>query len=338
MRSLTTLYVTGHRSTVRARDGSLVVHDPPVRTKVPIDSLEAVVILGYGQVTTQALDECTRRGVRVAALTRNGRIRFTVAGPQTGNVHLRVAQYRAATDQLQRTALSRMFVLGKLQNCRRTLMRWRRDARPQARWTLTRGIEHLEERIHNAAAASDPDRLRGIEGDATRRYFQAVRAHLWGTDTTFDLRTRRPPRDPVNALLSFSYALLTTEIVGALESVGLDPQLGLMHSMRPGRPALALDLLEELRPVADRFAVRLFKLGQLDSADFTVAPGGATHLTDDSRKAVLNLYEEFKQADVVHPLLRRAVPRWSLPHTQATLLARHLRGDLPTYPPYVIAD
>jgi CRISPR-associated protein Cas1 len=154
---------------------------------------------------------------------------------------------------------------------------------------------------------------------------------------SFRTRTRRPPRDPVNALLSFLYGLLTSETSGALQTVGLDVQIGFLHAARPGRPALALDLMEEFRPgIADRFAVRLIGRRQVRAEHFMFTPGGACYLTNEGRSIVLSAYESFKTEETPHRLLGRTVPRWTLPAVQATLLARHLRGDLPVYPPYVI--
>lgn len=257
-----------------------------------------------------------------------------------GNVHLRLGQMRAATDPERVPVLARWFVAGKLQNYRRLLTRWSWDAEPGHRNHLIRQQEAIAARLGSLAGAVDGDRIRGIEGDATRRYFKGLAAQLasTGSNLFFTGRNRRPPRDPVNALLSFNYGLVLTELVGALDAVGLDPQIGFLHGVRSGRPALALDLLEELRPAfADRLAVRLIARRQIRSEHFLVTPGGACYLTDEGRSILVRGYELFKDEEVPHILLERTVPRWTLPTLQATLLARHLRGDIPAYPPFVMA-
>lgn len=341
MRLLTSLYISDHRARVGLQHGALLVHGGDgKRTRVPLEAIEAVVLLGHAQVSGDVLAECTRRHIRVSALSRGGRIRFVVGGPTSGNVHLRLAQLRAADDNEHCRKLAQTIVAGKLQNCRRMLKRWSFDAKGLERSHLEDLAARIAQRIGNVAAA-DGDRLRGIEGEATRLYFAGLGHHLEAArvSTAFLARNRRPPRDPVNSLLSFAYGLVTAEIVGALESVGLDPQIGYLHSVRPGRPALALDLLEELRPsYADRFVVTLLTKKRLSASSFVHAAGGACYLSDESRKLVLDAYEQFKSTEVEHILLGRQVPRAMLPHVQAVLLTRHLRGDLPGYPPFLLAS
>lgn len=340
MKIMNTLYVTGHRTRLGLQKGTLTVADPDRGwSRVPLSTLEAIVILSGAQVTSHLLAECARRRVRLTALKRSGGVRFTVGGPLSGNVHLRLAQVRTADSPRATTALCRSFVAGKLQNCRSLLRRWAWDeADPDPTWVLKESVASIGRGIEALSHAYDPDRIRGIEGDGTRRYFQGMRATLFRSGLSFTVRTRRPPRDPVNALLSFVYGLALSEIIGALESVGLDPQIGFLHGFRPGRPALALDMIEEMRPaVCDRFAVRCIKRSQVGAAHFTFTPGGACYLSDDGRVAVLKLYETFREEQVQHRLLDRSVPRWSLPSIQATLLARRLRGDLSEYAPYLMS-
>lgn len=337
-RILSTLYVTEYRSHVRAQKGNLVVIRPDGKARVPIESLDAVVLFG-GQITTEAIDLCVRRAVRVAALRRSGRVRFTISGPPAGNVYLRVAQLRAADDANAALDLARMFVAGKLQSYRTLLARWGVEARGPERTVMVVAREVIAERISALPSAMDGDVVRGLEGDATRRYFKGLRAHLAGrTDVgSFITRNRRPPRDPVNALLSFLYGVTQAEVDGALDSIGLDRQVGFLHGLRPGRSALALDVLEEFRPLADRLAVRLLTRRQLRLEHFVRTEGGATYLSDDGRTAVLSAIETWRGQEVEHRLLGRSVPIWALPSIQATLLARRLRGDLPAYPPFVLA-
>jgi CRISPR-associated protein Cas1 len=340
VRILNTLYVREYGAGIRLQKGSLLVtHHDGAKVRVPIESLDAVIMLGSVRVTTDALAACVDRSIRVASLARGGKVRFTVGGPLHGNVHLRLAQFRAATDPARSAELARWFVAGKLQNYRRLLRRWSSDIGEPQRAMMLAEQEMLESRLQDLAMSKDGDQIRGIEGDGTRRYFKALTARLSseGSDLAFGVRTRRPPRDPVNSLLSFLYGLATSEVSGAIEAVGLDLQIGFLHGFRPGRPSLALDLLEEFRPaLADRFALRLIGRRQIRSEHFVFSSGGACYLTEEGRSTVLKGYETFKEEDVQHRLLGRSVPRWSLPSVQATLLARHLRGDLPVYPPYVI--
>lgn len=338
-RILNTLYITEYRSHVRAQKGNLVVSRPDGKARVPIESIEAVVLFG-GQITTEAIDLCVSRSVRVAALRRSGRVRFTISGPPTGNVYLRVAQLRAADDADAALDLARMFVAGKLQSYRSLLARWEAEARYPERTVMTVAREVIAERISALPSARDGDAVRGLEGDATRRYFKGLCAHLAGrTDVgSFLTRSRRPPRDPVNALLSFLYGVAQTEVEGALHSVGLDRQVGFLHGLRPGRSALALDVLEEFRPLADRLAVRLLARRQLRLEHFVRTGGGATYLSDGGRAVVLEAVEAWRGEELAHRLLGRGVPIWALPSVQATLLARRLRGDLPAYPPFVLAS
>jgi CRISP-associated protein Cas1 len=341
MRILNTVYVDGHGSRVGLRRGSIYVERRDgTKTKVPFQAVDGIVLTARVQASGELLAECARRKVRLAALNRAGMLRYVVGGPVSGNVHLRVAQHGAHADEAHVLSLSRSFVAGKLQNCRRMLTRWEWDSEPRIRRPLAQLRQVVEERIGALSGAEDGDRIRGIEGDGTRRYFRGLALHLGGlrTGLYFSGRSRRPPRDPVNALMSYTYGLVTAEIVGSLEAVGLDPQIGYLHGVRSGRPALALDLLEELRPaVADRFVMRLIGRRRVSLDSFVVTGGGACYLSDDARPVVLDAYEEFKSEEVRHILLDRSLPRSSIPITQATLLARHLRGDLPSYPPYVIA-
>ena len=217
------------------------------------------------------------------------------------------------------------------------LLRWSRDAEnPDGRRQLNRRAGMIAERISRVPGAQSGDHLRGLEGDAARIYFRGLSQHLSDIGLRFSARTRRPPRDPVNALLSFAYGLLAAELEGAINAVGLDHQLGFLHRPRSGRPSLALDLAEELRPLTDRFVVAILKHRQLGAVHFVRTPGSAVYLTDDGRDAVLKSWEAHKETLIPHGILRRSVERWALPTVQATLLARHLRGDLPNYPPFVL--
>ncbi|WP_165491930.1 CRISPR-associated endonuclease Cas1 [Egibacter rhizosphaerae] len=341
MRLLNTLYVTEHGARVGLRKGSLAVKLRDGRERrVPINAVDTVVLLGRAQPSAELLAECSRRNIRVAALTRYGRVRFVVAGPTGGSVHLRLEQYRRATEAAPSAQVARTVVAGKLQNCRRMLQRWEWDAPARLRSLFADQRGMVEERLRALEGSLDGDRIRGIEGDGTRRYFRGLALHLGSQETSvhFAGRSRRPPRDPVNAVLSFAYGLLLTEAVGALEAAGLDPQIGFLHQPRSGRPALALDLVKEFRPAfGDRFGIAALMRGQLTDDDFVRSNRDACHLNDEGRRKFIEAFEEFKSEEVFHPVLGRDLPRWSALSVQATLMARHVRGDLADYPPFTLA-
>ena len=337
MRYLSTVYVREHRARVRHRSGALLISSPQGNRRVPLEAVDSVILLGGAQVTTQAIEACTRRGVRIAALTRGGAPRFVVGAPTGGNVHLRIAHYRAVEDEDHSLELSKAVVAAKLQNSSRVVARWARDeGEPVRAEGLARRSVQLRERVARLAEAPSGDHVRGVEGDAARIYFRALGLALSTSQLGFRARSRRPPRDPVNAMLGFCYGLVVTEIIGALESLGLDYQLGFFHRPRSGRPSLALDLAEELRALSDRFVVTLVRRRQIGSDSFVRTPGGGTYLTDPGRTALIEAWERDKARQLSHRVLGRLVERWALPSVQATLLARHLRGDLPAYPAYVM--
>ena len=319
------------------RRGALVVTSPEGSQKIPLEGVDSLVVLGGAQITTQALDACVRRGVRVAALGMGGGLRFVVSGPTSGNVHLRIALFGAAMDRERSLALAKATVAAKLQSSRTVVHRWSRDEKdPAKRERLATRSTDIRERVARLAEVETADQVRGIEGDAARIYFRALAQAVATSGLGFSVRTRRPPRDPVNALLGFCYGLLVTECVGAVESVGLDYQMGFFHRPRAGRPSLALDLTEEMRALTDRFVVSLIRRRQIGADGFVDMPGGAVYLSDEGRARLIEAWEEHKETEIEHQLLRRPIGRWALPTVQATLLARHLRGDLPAYAPFVL--
>lgn len=337
MRYLSTVYVRDHRAKVGHRRGSLVVTTADAKRRIPLEGIDSVVMLGGGQLTSQALDACVQRGVRVAALRPSGAVRFVVGGATGGNVHLRGALYRALEDEERSLELAKAIVAAKLQNSRRVVARWSRDEKdPERSEDLARRAEQIGQRVGRLAGVESADQVRGIEGDSARIYFRAVGQALAGSEFRFSGRNRRPPRDPVNALLGFCYGLLLTEFTGALESVGLDHQMGFFHRPRSGRPSLALDLVEELRALTDRFVVSLVRRKQIAIDSFVEMPGGGVYLSDDGRTHLLGLWEKHKEEEIHHRVCDRKIGRWALPSVQATLLARHLRGDIPAYPPFVL--
>lgn len=338
MRYLSTVYVRDHRAKVGHRRGSLIVTTAEAKQRIPLEGIDSVVMLGGGQLTSQALDACVQRGVRVTALRPSGAVRFVVGSATGGNVHLRGALYRALADEEQSLDLAKAIVAAKLQNSRKVVARWARDEKDSERSEdLARRAEQIGQRVGRLSGVKSADQVRGIEGDSARIYFRAVGQALAGSGFRFSGRNRRPPRDPVNALLGFCYGLLLTEFTGALESVGLDYQMGFFHRPRSGRPSLALDLVEELRALTDRFVVSLVRRREIGLDGFVEMPGGGVYLSDDGRTRLLGKWEKHKEEEIEHRVCDRKVGRWALPSVQATLLARYLRGDIPAYPPFVFS-
>lgn len=308
------------------------------RLQVPLHHLGSVVILGDIMVSPAALHRCADDGRGVVLLDRRGQFKARLEGPLSGNILLRQAQHRAATTQV--LELARSFVVGKLRNSRQIALRGARDSNSDADQEVLRHSGRLlAGHIRRLPAEESLDGVRGIEGDGARVYFAAVR-HLIRPDArqvfSFERRSRRPPLDRFNALISFLYTLLVHDCRTAVEGVGLDAQLGFLHAVRPGRPALALDLMEEFRPLADRLALTLINRGQLTEKDFELRPGGAVYLSENGRKTVLAAYQQRKQEELNHPLLQQPIPFGLLPHVQARFLARVLRGDVEGYLPFLI--
>jgi len=341
MKVADTVYVRGHGTSVGVEKGALTVK--PVegeRTRVPLTGVERVVLLGRARVSDQAMQRCTSRGIRIASLSRTGRLRYAIGPPTSGNVHLRVAQVRLHDDPRASLLIAQSIVAGKIFNSRAMIRRWRWDSNGLLQERLAAMEGQLGDRLQRVAMCPALDEVRGVEGDSARLYFKGLGAVLdeATTDFRFDSRSRRPPRTPTNALLSYCYGLLVNEACGAAAVVGLDDQIGFLHRLRPGRPSLALDLVEELRsPFADRFVVSAVRRRQVRLEHLRELPGGAWRLTDEGRDNLLGLWEQFRLVEENHQFLDRAVERWAIPHAQATLMARHLRGDLDAYPPWVRA-
>lgn len=335
-----TLYVTTQGAYL-AKDGEAVTVrvEKETRMRIPIHTLGGIVCFGQVGFSPFLLGFCGERGVAVSFLTENGRFLARVQGPTSGNVLLRRAQYRSADDEAACAPIVRSFVLAKIANSRTVLLRALRD-RPDCAGAaaLRDAAAALGQSLATLRDDLPLDSLRGIEGNAARHYFGAF-DHLVAQqkdDFIFRDRSRRPPLDNVNALLSFLYTLLRHDAQAALESVGLDPAVGFLHRDRPGRPGLALDLMEELRPfLADRLALSLINLQQVRGAGFTRTESGGVVMDDATRKTVLTAYQKRKQEEILHPFLGEKATVGLLPHLQAALLARALRGDLDGYPPFL---
>ena len=337
---LNTLYVTTQGAFL-LKDGEtvLVRIEGKPKLRVPAHNLEGIVCFGNVSCTPFLMGHCANRGVRLSFLSRHGRFLARVQGPTTGNVLLRRAQYRRADDASASASLVRAIVLAKISNSRSVLMRSRRD-HPSAPGAaeLDQISGELVRLSRGIRADSTVDRLRGIEGAAARRYFGVFGLLIvqQREEFSFTGRSRRPPLDRVNALLSFLYTLLVHDVSGALEAVGLDPAVGYLHRDRPGRPSLALDLMEELRPyLADRLAVSLINLRSLRAKHFDTQESGAVLLSEEGRDILLAAYQKRKDEELVHPFLGEKTTVGMIPHLQALLFARCLRGDIDAYPPFL---
>lgn len=309
---------------------------------VPLHHLGAIVLFGVCTASASLMMRCAVDGRAFVLLDRNGRFQARVQGKTTGNVLLRKAQYDTHANAEASLDLCRAMVAGKIQNSRLVLLRGARDLDGANKTNAAKEVRDAAHVLANALpllpGARSTDEVRGLEGIAAQAYF-SVFDHLitnQRTDFKFAVRSRRPPLDRANCLLSFLYSLWTNDCLTALEGVGLDPQFGFLHVLRPGRPALALDLVEQFRSVVvDRLALSLINRKQVQAGDFDLREGGAVLLTDEGRKKVLVEYQRRKQLEVAHRLLAEKVPIGLLPHVQARLLARFLRGDCPSYEPYV---
>ncbi len=337
---LNSLYVTTQGAYL-ARDGETVVVkiDQEIVLRVPIHTLASIVCFGRVSASPPLMGLCGERGVALAYFSEAGRFLARVNGPVSGNVLLRREQYRRSDDNSRSAEIARAIVIAKVANCRTVLLRASRE-RPDgpARPALDAAAQRLGSLVDDLQRAMPLETVRGHEGDAARAYF-GVFDHLITEskdDFFFRERSRRPPLDNLNALLSFLYTLLTHDVAAALEGVGLDPAAGFLHRDRPGRPSLALDLVEELRPViADRLALSLINRRQIGGDGFRRTETGAVEMCAATRKELLVAYQKRKQEEIVHPFLKERVPFGIVPHTQAMLLARYLRGDLEGYPSFL---
>jgi CRISPR-associated protein Cas1 len=340
---LNTLYVVSRGASVRRDHLTLTVWvERQCRLAVPIHQLEGVAIFGNAHVTPGALQLAAERGVAVSFLTESGRLLSRVDAPGSGNVLLRRTQFRWADSPDRCAAIARAAVAGKVQNARNLLLRAARETECSSdQEPLQAAVRHLADVLPTLADLTDVEVVRGHEGDAARVYFEAFPSMVRQNRDSFQMigRSRRPPLDRINSLLSFVYALLLNDCVSAAAAAGLDPSVGFLHVDRPGRPGLALDLMEEFRPlIADRLVLALINRQQVKPGSFVVQEGGAFQLTEEGRRIVLSAYQQRKREEVTHLLLEQKAPIGRLPFLQARILARHLRGDLPSYVPCVLKN
>ena len=337
---LNTLFVTTQGAYLAKEGETIVVKvEKEVRLRLPVHTIGGIVCFGNVGCSPFLMGFCAENGVGISFLTERGRFLARVQGPVSGNVLLRREQYRQADDPQRSTDMARAVLTGKIANSRTVLQRALRDhAEKLSADQVGFAVKRLNNYLEQLNQDQPLDVLRGCEGDAAHIYF-SVFDHLIVAQKdafSFQERNRRPPLDNVNALLSFIYTLLVHDIRSALETVGLDPAVGFLHRDRPGRPGLALDMMEEFRPfLADRLTLSLINLRQVQGKGFDKTESGAVLMTDDTRKTVLVAYQERKQEEIVHPFLDEKVNIGMLFHVQALLLARYLRGDLDGYPPFI---
>lgn len=340
MQLLNTLYVTTPDTYLRLDNDTLRVEiNRETRLRVPLHHLSAVVCFGHINLSAPLMHLLADRGIALVLLDDNGRFKARLEGAVSGNVLLRQAQFQRVADPAFTLDMARASVAGKLKNTRQVLQRGAREAKAEDEANaLARLADDLAASLRALPGEDSLDGVRGIEGEAARRYFSGLNLLVRADQRTafaMDGRTRRPPRDRLNALLSFLYAMWMNDCRSALEAAGLDPQVGFLHALRPGRASLALDLMEEFRPWADRLALTLINRGQLKAHDFVLREGGAVALQPDARKAVVVAYQERKKDDINHPLLAQSVPLGLVPLVQARLLARAMRDDGAPYVPFV---
>jgi len=339
-RLLNTLFVTTQGAYLSKQGDTVVVsHEQEVKLRVPIHNLGSVVCFGNVGCSPFLMGFCGEQNVTLSFLSENGRFLARVHGPVNGNVLLRKEQYRRSDDASASALVARSLITAKLANSRIVLQRAQRDREDlQHSPAIGKALDGLWELIQAVKDETDLDRIRGIEGTGANAYFSVFDLLIGANKEQFYFkeRSRRPPLDNMNALLSFLYTLLVHDVESALEAVGLDPAVGFLHRDRPGRPSLALDLMEEFRAyLADRLALSLVNRQQIKPEGFTKTESGAVMMDDETRKAVLVAWQKRKQEEITHLFLQESVPLGLLPHIQAQLLARHLRGDLEGYPPFL---
>jgi CRISPR-associated protein Cas1 len=337
---LNTLFVFTQGAYLRKDSETVVVRiEKQDRLRIPLINIGSIACFGRIGCSPQLLGCCAQKGIAVSFMTEQGRFLAAVNGYTPGNVLLRREQYRRADDLTSSAEIARACIIGKLANYRTVLRRAVRDyGQSEAAKRLSQAATRIDMTLKTLGQSLTLDQLRGVEGDASSVYFSVFNDLITAQkdDFRFTGRSRRPPLDMVNALLSFLYAMLTNDLRSACEAVGLDAAVGCLHRDRPGRPGLALDLMEELRPVlVDRLVLSLINRQQVKPSGFSADPGGGVRMDEATRKTVVAAYQKRKQEELTHPFLNEKMTLGLVPHIQARLLARHLRGDSDAYPPFV---
>ena len=327
------LYITKQKTYVHKERETIVIEcDRKKLLQLPVHSIKSIFCFGNVKVSPFLLGFCAEKNIGLAFFTEYGRFLARMQGKQSGNVLLRRAQYKLS--EKAPLPIARNIIAAKIVNSRAVLQRQVRNYENTSQ--LERAISRLKHSLEQARNCREIDSLRGIEGEAASVYFSVFSQFLRNSDFKFEGRNRRPPKDPVNAMMSFLYSIFGQDVSAALQGVGLDPQVGFLHVDRPGRDSLAQDLLEEFRAsCVDRLVLALINRKQISVKGFTTESSGAVNMDDDTRKALLVAYQEKKQEEIMHPYLKEKVPIGLLPHIQAQLLAAHIRGDVAEYPPFI---
>jgi CRISPR-associated protein Cas1 len=339
-RLLNTLFVTTDGAYLHKRGETVCVRiDGEAKLSLPLHTLAGIVCIGHISCSPELMGTCGNRNIMISFLSSTGRFLARVQGPVSGNVLLRREQYRRADDQCASSEIARAIVVAKIANSRVVLQRLLRDAPDDQKYA---SVEEAVDRLGSIAVRllEEPmplDSIRGLEGEGARTYFGVFDYLIKAQKDVFYFseRSRRPPRDNMNSLMSFLYTLVLHDTVSALEAVGLDPAVGFLHRDRPGRPSLALDIMEEFRPmIADRLALSLVNRRQVKGSGFAADETGGVRMDKATRRTVIEAYQARKRDEIRHPFADETIPVGLLPHVQAMLLARHLRGDIDGYPPF----
>ncbi len=335
---LNTLYITSDDAYVsKERETFVVEVDHEKVFQAPIHSIENIVCFGFKALTPALMAFCAENNVGVSYLSEYGKFLARVSGPQQGNVLLRRAQYAIADNEPQCLAIARPIIAAKVANYRSLLLRHQRNHPDECAENVISAATSMGNRLPEIERSQSLNELRGHEGECATIYFSVLSELITEQreDFQFTQRSKRPPLDPANALLSFLYAILANDVRSAAETTGLDPQVGFLHQMRSGRPSLALDLMEEFRAyLGDRIMLNLINLKQVAKKDFEIREGGEVRMSDEARKTLLTAYQKRKQEEITHPFLGEKMTIGLLPHIQAQLLARYIRGDIKDYPPF----
>jgi CRISPR-associated protein Cas1 len=335
---LNTLYITSDDAYLSKERETFVVEVNNKKVfQAPIHSIENIVCFGFKPLTPALMAFCAENNVGVSFLSETGRFLARVYGPQQGNVLLRKAQYAVADSEIESLKIARPIIAAKVANHRHLLLRHQRNHPEISTDGVAAVVQRLGDRLADIQQMGTLDGLRGLEGECASAYFGVLSSLITsqGEDFLFTKRSKRPPLDPANALLSFLYAVLANDVRSAVETVGLDPQVGFLHQLRSGRPSLALDIMEEFRAyLGDRVMLNLINLRQVTRKDFEIRESGEVRMSDDARKTVITAYQKRKQEEITHPFLAEKMTAGLLPHVQAQLMARYIRGDIPEYPPF----
>jgi CRISPR-associated protein Cas1 len=342
---LNTLYITSNGAYLRQEHETFVVEikDSEGNWKkafqAPIHTIENIVCFGFNPISPQLMAVCAEKNVGISFLTETGKFLARVYGAQKGNVLLRKAQYAISDNESESLKIAKAIVAAKVSNYRHLLLRHQRNHQDICPHSVKIASEQLGNRLQKIHGAESLNELNGYEGECASIYFGELSNLITNQkdDFKFNQRSKRPPLDPANALLSFLYAVLANDVRSALETVGLDPQVGFFHRIRPGRPSLALDMMEEFRAyLGDRIMLNLINLKQVTIKDFEFRESGEVRISDNARKEILSAYQKKKLEEITHPFLSEKMTIGLLPHIQAQLLARYIRGDMENYPPFYL--